>query len=244
MRDETPGTPDRTEERVKPPTLSRDIDDLLAALKESPTTLREIMTVVRGRAYTFLLIILSLPFCSPVPLPGLSTLFGSVIALIGLRLSFRQQPWLPARILDRPIASAKVGMLLRGIRRLASTLEFFLRPRWTVLVDFLLLHHFYGFMIFISGLLLLLPLPIPFSNLLPGLTVIFLAGALMERDGYSIVAGVLTFLLTLAFFIAIFVGGVAVVDWLEAWFGGVFDPQEMPPPDLPLPTPTNETQPL
>ena len=46
------------------------------------------------------------------------------------------------------------------------------------------------------------------------------------------------FAVTLLFFGGIFIGGVAVVNWLQDWFGGIFQPDEMPPPELPLPFPT------
>jgi hypothetical protein len=222
----------------RPRRLSNEIDALLAALSERPVTLREIIAVIHGRAYMLLLILLSLPFCSPVPVPGLSTVLGAIIALIGLRLSLRAKPWLPAALLDAPVASAKVATLLRGSRKVARGMEVFLCPRWCILVDLEVLHHFYGAMICISGLLLLLPLPIPFSNLIPALSIIFLAAAMVERDGYFIVAGVIMFGLTLAFFGGIFWGGAAVVNWLQDWFGGIFQPDETPPPDFPLPLPT------
>lgn len=221
--------------------LSREIDDLLAALSERPISLREIIAVIHGRAYTLLLILLSLPFCLPVPLPGLSTALGALIALIGLRLSLGWEPWLPARVLDARLSSQKVARVLKASKRLAAGLEVMLKPRWSFLVDWVLLHRFYGAMICLSGLLLMLPLPIPFSNLVPALGIIFLAAALVERDGYFIVAGIFMFAFTLLFFGGIFFGGAAVVNWLEEWFGGIFDPNEVPPPELPLPVPEVES---
>ena len=188
--------------------------------------------VMQGRAYMLLLILLSLPFCTPIPIPGLSTLFGGIIALIGLRLSLRLTPWLPARILDAQIPQNFASTLLQAARKTARGLEILLKPRLSVLVDFLLLHHLYGAMICISGLLLMLPLPIPFSNILPAITIIFLAGALLERDGYFVIAGVLAFVLDAAFFSAIFLGGAAVVNWLEDWFGGTLDPNHEQPPEV------------
>ena len=229
--------PMATETPPRPRRLSREIETLLEALSERPVTLREIISVTHARAYTLLLVLLSLPFCLPVPIPGLSTAFGVIIALIGLRLSLRAEPWLPAVLLDAKVPSAKVALLLRASRKVARGLEVLLRPRLCFLVDFAVLHHFYGAMIFISGLLLLLPLPIPFSNLIPALSVIFLAAALIERDGIFIIIGTVMFVFTVAFFGGIFLGGAAMVNWLRDWFGGGYDPQETLPADFPLPLP-------
>ena len=63
-----------------PRKLSAEIDLLLEALAERPLRLREMIAVMQGRAYTLLLILISIPFCLPLPLPGLSTVLGGIIA--------------------------------------------------------------------------------------------------------------------------------------------------------------------
>lgn len=204
--------------------LSEEIDLLIQIISERPLRLREMLGVMQGRAYMLLLILLSLPFCTPIPLPGLSTVLGGIIALIGLRLSLRLTPWLPARLLDAEISPGLALTFLTAARKTAKGTEVFFKPRLSFLVDFLLLHHLYGAMIFISGLLLMLPLPIPLSNGLPALTIIFLAVALLERDGYFVIAGVLTFVVDAVFFGSIFLGGAAVLNWLWDWFGWTADP--------------------
>ncbi len=219
----------------RPRRLSEEIEALLAELSERPITLREIIAVTKARAYTLLLILLSLPFCLPIPLPGLSSPLGAMIALIGLRLSLRASPWLPASLLDAKVSSARVEVILRGSLKLARTLEVFLRPRLCFLVDYVVLHHLYGAMICICGLLLLLPLPIPGTNMIPALSIIFLAAALMERDGYFIIAGIIMFAITLAFFGTIFFGGAAAVNWMKDWLGEIFGSHPKGPKYLGVP---------
>lgn len=222
----------------RPRQLSTEIDLLLAALAERPLRLREMIEVMRGRAYTLLLILLSIPFCLPIPIPGLSTVLGGIIMLIGLRLSLRLDPWLPTRVLDAEISTATVTRVLVASRRIACMLESVLRPRFSILLDFAVLHHFYGAMICISGFLLMLPLPLPFTNFLPAVTIIFLAGALLERDGYFAVAGVVMFILNIIFFASLAAGGLALVNVIEGWFGRGFTPDEQLPagllPDSPV----------
>jgi len=222
-------------ESSRPRRLSEEIEALLAQLDERPVTLREIIVVTKARAYTLLLVLLALPFCQPIPLPGLSTPLGALIALIGLRLSLRASPWLPARLLDAPVASGKVEVILRGSLKLARTLEVFLRPRLCVLVDYVVLHHFYGAMICVCGLLMLLPLPIPFTNMVPAWTVLFLAAALMERDGNFIVVGTVMFAATLVFFGGLYFGGTAMFDWVKDWVGGFLSIHLKAPKHLAMP---------
>ena len=177
--------------------------------------------MLKGRAYTLLLIIISLPFCLPIPLPGLSTFFGSIIALIGLRLSLRMEPWLPARMLDAQLSGKRLRGILKGSRGVARSLELLLRPRWSWLVEAPLPRHLNGAMICLSGILLLLPLPVPLSNVLPAICIICLAAAMLESDGFFVILGTTAFALNVVFFAGIFIGGAAAIQALRAWFSGV-----------------------
>jgi hypothetical protein len=204
--------------------LSSELQGLLDAFSERAVRVREVLEVTHGRGFNLLLILLAFPFCTPIPLPGVSTPFGLVIAFVGLRLALGQKPWLPARLLDKRLPPRFFPRFLAATRRLVRGLEFCLKPRGARIMQWPLVRRCMGLMIFCAGLLLLLPLPIPFSNFLPALTVVLLAAALLEDDGCVAVAGGGVFLLTLAFFTAIFWGGTEVINWLEQRFGGILDP--------------------
>jgi hypothetical protein len=204
-----------------PRRLSEELAALADAFAERSVTLREVMDRLHGRGYTLLLVVLALPFCTPIPLPGLSTPVGLVIALIGLRLSLRLDPWLPARLLNTALPPRFFATLLHAGGRIVRLLEWGLRPRWTILLDQPLLHRAYGLIILASGLLLLLPLPIPFSNALPALVVVLTAGAILERDGYCAVVGLAVFAITVVFFGALVWGGAQAAGWLGDQLRGV-----------------------
>jgi len=201
---------------TRPLRLSEEIDGLIKVFAERAVTLQEVLNVLHGRAYTLLLIFLALPFCTPIPLPGVSTPFGLVITIIGFRLALRQKPWLPQRLLDTQVPPRFFARLLGAARRLIRGLEFFLRPRWCFLLDAKLPHHAYGAIICVCGILLLLPLPIPLSNGLPALTIVLIACSILERDGYFLVAGLIMFAFTLCFFGVLYWGGAELVSWLRA----------------------------
>lgn len=96
--------------------------------------------------------------------------------------------------------------------------------------DLKFLHHGYGAIICSCGIPLLLPIPIPFSNSLPALTVVLIAGAILERDGYCLVAGLVMFAITLSFFAALIWGGTEVVTWVWETYGGIATPVDRPSP--------------
>lgn len=208
--------------------LSKRLRDLAADACDQELTIAGLVEKLEGRVYTLLLALLSLPFCQPIALPGLSTPFGLVIALLGMRFALRQKPWLPAYLLSTPIPSRFLPKILTGSAKLLSWIEKFLHPRGVFVFEFRFTQVAAGVIIFACGLLLLLPLPVPFSNLLPALTVVLVAASISEKDALMLVVGLGVFFLTLGFFGLIFLGGVEVIEWLEAHFSGIFDPNDEP----------------
>lgn len=207
--------------RILPPNqpLPRKLSEELAALHlragERAVTLREVIYVLRNRAYLLLVILLSLPFIQPVPLPGLSTPLGLAIVLIALRLSLGQRPWLPMRIQRAELPAGFFGKLMTLTERLIRFLESVLRPRWSPVTGTALLCQLHAIIILISALILLLPLPIPFSNILPAWAIFLLACGLLERDGLFITLGYIAFAIGAAYFILL--GGVAEEAVQRAW---------------------------
>ncbi len=233
--EEAPPTQAQTASQAPSPKrrLSEELTFLIASFADRPVRLADVIAVLHGRAWIMLLLVLSLPFCTPIPLPGFSTPFGFVIALVGFRLSLRQKPWLPKPMLERRLPAGFFPRLLSAARRVVKLLELFLRPRLTWLLDTALLHHLYGAIILIAGILLLLPLPIPLSNTLPAFTVVLLAGAMLERDGLAIIAGLTMFLACLIFFGAIAFGGTEAVQWLTRGIENLFPADQQPAPSMP-----------
>src|SRR4051812_31189376 len=80
--------------------LSQELVILEAKSREQRVDLGDVMALLGERAYTFLLVLLTLPFIQPIPIPGLSTPFGVVIALLGSGLLVGRNPWLPVRLLN------------------------------------------------------------------------------------------------------------------------------------------------
>lgn len=192
--------------------FSDELYDLARNFSERPTCLRSIFEATQGRGYGLLLLLIALPFLSPIPFPGLSTPFGFVVLLIGSRLAVGRTPWLPRRLLDREIPPGFLPRLLRASGRVIRWLEFLSRPR----LRFLQEHWFYqriaGALIAVSGLLLLLPIPVPFTNTFPALPVVLLSAGAIERDGLFFIGGCIAFLVAVGYFVLLAMGGFHVVN--------------------------------
>lgn len=184
--------------------------------------MRDLLEVTQNRGYTVLLIVLTFPFCTPVPLPGVSLPFGLVIALIGFRLALGQKPWLPERLMNMQLPTKFFPRVLAATRRIICWLEYLLKPRLGRILRWRVVRQSMGAMILVCGLLQILPIPIPFSNGLPALTTLLLASAMLEEDGYCAIAGAACFALTIAFFGSLLWGGSEVVGWMQDLLGSLF----------------------
>ena len=197
--------------------LSEDLAKLQEKAREQSLSLGDVIFLLDDRAPTFLLLLLSLPFVQPIPLPGLSTPFGVAIALLGIGSLVGQKPWLPDRLLKMQLPDMFLAPALRVMRRLARIMEALLRPRILFLATNPTMQRLEGLCILVCGVLLCLPLPIPFSNMLPAITVITFACSTLGKDGLFYVGGIFCFAITVAFFAAIGFGGAATVAWVYEW---------------------------
>ncbi len=195
-----------------PQRLSAQLRQLADREEHDELTLGGLMDELQGRVYTLLLLVLALPMCQPVPLPGFSTPFGVAIALLGLRFALSQRPWMPKRLLATKLSGNFFPAVMRGGARVLGVFEKLLHPRMTGVFEFGQMRFLAGAVVCFCGLLLLLPLPIPGTNMLPALTVILTAAAFSERDGYCLIAAGVAFLLTLAFFSALVWGGAEIIS--------------------------------
>lgn len=202
---------------TKPRKLSEELALILREFEVETVTLREVLGLLHGRGYVLLVMLLALPFCTPVPLPGLSTPFGLIITIIGVRLALGAKPWLPARLLDTRLPPKIFAKVFALTRKIILAFERLLRPRMLWVTGSAGLLQLHGVPIVICAAMLLLPLPIPFSNVVPSWGIMLIAGGLLERDGAFIIAGYVATLITIAFFAAIAIFGVEAVDFLWQW---------------------------
>jgi hypothetical protein len=165
-----------------------------------------------------LVILLTLPFLLPLPLPGLSTPFGFAIILICLRLALGQRPWLPKNIQRRQLPAGFIPRLLDLAAKIIGWLERVLRPRWLVLTEHPLIRQLHAIVMVASACILLLPLPIPFSNGLPAWSILLLASGLLERDGRAVVLGYLMFALSVIYLWLFGEAAQELVDMGLAWW--------------------------
>ncbi len=189
-----------------PRRLSEDLRDLLAAAAGRSLTIGELEQVLKGRGFALFLMIIALPFAFPISVPGLSVPFGIVIVILGLRITLGMKPSLPGFILRRQIPYRVLEKTVGFGLKLCTRLEKLVRPRMHFLQRWPGMINLIGLAITSGGFLLSLPLPplIPFSNMIPAVSVIFLTAGLMERDGLLVLFGHLLNLAGWIYFVVMF----------------------------------------
>ena len=201
--------------------LSAELHQLAETFRERKVTLRELIAVLGDRATALLVVILALPFCAPVSIPGLSIPFGAVILLLSAGYATGRPLWLPAKLLAVELPPRFFRGLLEATSRLLGWIEWRMRPRWlwfTASRGWLRLH---ALAVCAGAFLLLLPLGgIPFTNTLPALVVVVGTLGMLERDGAAVAAAYGLLVATLAYF-ALFAGVAFEVTQrlLRAWSG-------------------------
>jgi hypothetical protein len=205
---------------VRPRKLSEELENLRATFAERTVRLQDVIAVLKGRAFILLLILLTLPFCTPIPLPGLSTPFGLIVALISLRWMLGQKPWLPRRLLEKELPSGFFGKLLDVTRKVVRVLEKLLKPRLIALTRTTLLLRMHALVMLISALALLLPLPIPFSNTFPAWSILLMACGLLERDGVFVLASYVVFAGGVLFFFFLGEAAQQLFQQMKEWMLG------------------------
>lgn len=208
--------------RPPPKKLSEEVAGLRDRFAEGPLTLGDVVTVLQGRAWTVVLILLALPFITPIPLPFLSTPFGVAIGLISLRLALGQRPWLPKRLMEKPLPPGFFGKVLKFAGGVLRFLERFLRPRFSWFAEAGPLVRIHAFAMVAGAAVLLLPLPVPLSNAFPAWMIIFIAGGLLERDGVAVGAGYGVGAGGVAFFYFLGDAAVRLLEAIKGWFAGLF----------------------
>lgn len=185
---------------VKHNSLANRLNHLLTEAKGNAVSMKVIIDTLAGRGQAALLILLVLPFCQPIMIPGLSTPFGIILIFIGLRIAFGHRTWIPKFLLNKEIPYKTLEKVAKVAIKITNKLSFLTSTRWTYFVKNPLLHICHGLSIALMAFVLALPLPIPLTNLLAAYPILFFGLALLEDDGVLIFVAYFLFYFCLGVF--------------------------------------------
>lgn len=203
--------------------LSEELKELALRFEAESVTLGEVVDTLGDRATGLLLLLLSLPFMLPIPLPVLSVIFGAVMLILSVVFVLGMRPWLPLRLRNRRLPPRFVPRLLGAGGKIISWIERRLRPRAQWVLSTPRRQRTHGLVTVVCAFLLMLPLP-PFppgTNALPAFVIVLLTLSVIESDGVGVIAAYVVFVFTAIYFVAIaFFGAVMAkycYDHAVAW---------------------------
>lgn len=184
-------------------TLEEGILILQEEARAGPISIEEILHILSNKGRPLILILLSLPFCQPIQIPGFSIPFGLVIAFIGLRMSLGKHAWLPKKLREKKVPTETIMNITKKTLVVVEKMKPWIHPRmiWMCHSPFMEVMH--GLLIFALGMCLALPLPVPASNMAVAWPILFLSFGILKDDGLFVTIGYILSLFTFAFFIAV-----------------------------------------
>lgn len=153
----------------------------LRATLDGPMTLGELAVRLGREGAGLLVVLFAIPFLQPIPLAGLGTPVGLLLAAVGVQLALGHETLpLPEFAARRPLDAAMVARLLGFSERALGILERFARPRWAWAARS---PRAYGAAVVVLGLIFAVPLFVPLGNPATALPLLFIGAALVEEDG-------------------------------------------------------------
>lgn len=158
-------------------------------------------------------LLVCVPFVQPVPLLGLSTPAGMIMMAMGASLALGiRRPWLPQIVMQKHIDYATVDKICTALEKVLEKTERFIKPRYGSWVELPLVRVLNGLLILIFAFLLALPLPVPFSNMVPAYFLIMNSAGWLERDGLVLILSYVTAIFAFAFFVGLTHGTAELIQ--------------------------------
>jgi hypothetical protein len=194
-------------------TLKETFSNIQRVLPDNGVTLAMVLELLGKESFLILSAFLALPFLAPVSIPGVSTVFGALILLIGISLVLDRPPWLPAKFMIHVFPSDKIRTCLSQGLVWIQRLEKISHCRISIFCQRHLMSRVNGLVVVLSALLLMAPLAfIPFSNTLPALAILLLSIGILQHDGVFVLLGYLFLILTVFYFALIALMGVQAIN--------------------------------
>lgn len=145
-------------------------------------SINEFTRLLGERAFGLAILVFALPNSLPIPgIPGVSTITGLPITFIAFQMLMgRDAIWLPRKVGEKRFSQERLAKLIKKAMPTIIKLEKFLCPRWSIVCSDAGERVIALMFIVLS---LIIALPIPGGNFLPGLAMSLIALGLLERDG-------------------------------------------------------------
>lgn len=200
----------------------RSFSEVLDALGHSGhdrLTIDEVVEAFGERGIGALILVLALLALVPWP-PGAKAIFSAPIILLASELALqRDEVWLPRWLLRASVSRAAYRKASIRLIRPIRFVENLTRPRMRVLTGPLS-----KLAIGLTCVLLaiMMALPIPFGDMLPGVTLVLFSLGVMQRDGIAVLLGWVGTAVCAGYLALIWTTLVRIIEATMTWAQGLF----------------------
>ncbi|MCS5597817.1 MAG: exopolysaccharide biosynthesis protein [Alphaproteobacteria bacterium] len=168
-----------------PRKLSQVLQDEIDALHQDGLTIGDAYERLGTRALGVFIAFISLPAL----IPGISFFSGALLLILSLQMCLGiKKTWMPKFIRRYELKKATLQLALNKMLPNLRRLEKLIKPRFLFMVSSAGIR-FTGIIIALFSLIILFPLP--FSNLIPSLSLLCISFGLMQKDGLAMLTGTL-----------------------------------------------------
>ncbi len=151
-------------------------------------TIAEIMELLNERGFGIMIILFSLPSLFPAFLPPIPTIFAIPLSFFSVQMIMRMDaPYLPKFISKRKLKRASLQKAITKSVPYMKKVERAIKPRMPFMTTETMQRYLGVFMLIFS---LTVAIPLPMTNLIPSIALIFIGVGLISRDGLAAIIGV------------------------------------------------------
>lgn len=190
------------------------LSNLLAKHKnKQKISINALVESLEERGVAVLLAIFAAPVALPMPAPVLATILGTPALFLSLQLAIgRKTPWLPEKIKKKEISISLIEALIKPL----SKIEILLRQRLRFLTS-ASFERILGAICAIFCLVMMIPLPL--TNTVPGFAVVLVSLGLFQRDGIFVIGGMIVGTIWCGLLGAgAYFAGAEFADWVKSLF--------------------------
>lgn len=199
-------------------TTSKKLMEIQKGICGKDITLKQLIEVMSREGLQFMIIILLAPFLIPASIPGSSTPFGILIILLEISFLRNKILYLPDFIGKYELNKNTVSKLFEILEKSLGYIEKISKPRGELSTKKYILQINAIFSIMLA-FLLFLPLPIPFTDFMPAVSMLILAVSTLERDSYLMIMGYVAMIATSIYFASVGYVGVEIIMFVLRYIG-------------------------
>ncbi|MCX6123847.1 MAG: exopolysaccharide biosynthesis protein [Proteobacteria bacterium] len=186
--------------------LSAQFKTIASVCQNSSLTVGHLIEALHEKGQMLVCLVFAAPFLLPIPLPGLSTIFGAVTLLAGFQVLFDRDLWIPKSWMDRKIPAEYAQKIFLKLSDWMARVEHLIKPRMISFSRSYVTARLKGLSLIILSVLLALPMP-PGFNTPPALAICILTIGSIEDDGYLVAFAWVLTVFNIVLFAAFFILG-------------------------------------